>query len=406
MNLRKLEEKDLNFLLEIRNDGSTRTHLENDSVFTLDECKNWYKNLKSDWYIIEVDSLPVGYIRTSESGSVGIDIHMNYRRRGYATQAYMIFMRDKKTANLWVFEDNEVAVRLYKKIGFEITNTHKTVRDKKYIFMRYKKPRLCSVIALYTGKRPVTQRSQYYTQWYGAQLVKCLIGYHEHIDAGLDYDTVIICNRENDNTLNEAEKLLQSYNGKPTKNGKFIIEFRENKGISFGAYHCAYNKFKNEYDYFFFTEDDVIFSEKNWYKNVYYRWKELELDAPDLGFLCVKGIGRKVHTGIHCHGGIGLTSKKILELVVNTELEHFDWDSTTYNGDRLKGEKLETRFTSRIVRNLKKSLFAYETCMYVKFFNNYSYELGSPNYIGIPKGVVKPKDFKLDWDKIKKAWTD
>jgi hypothetical protein len=33
--------------------------------------------------------------------------------------------------------------------------------------------------------------------------------------------------------------------------------------------------------------------------------------------------------------------------------------------------------------------------MYVKFFNNYSYELGSPNYIGIPKGSVKPEDFKF-----------
>lgn len=406
MNIRKLERADLPFLLEVRNDKSTRIHLENDSIFSLGECEKWYKNLKSNWYIIEVEKEPVGYIRTNEEGDVGIDIHMNYRRRGHATHAYRLFLKDKKIASLWVFSDNEVAVRLYKKIGFELTDTYKKIRDKKYIFMTYKKPRLCSVIALYTGKRPVTRGNDYYTKWYGPQLVKCLTGFHTHIDGGLDYDTIIICNRENNNTLNAAEKILQMYDGKKTKNGKFIVEFRENKGISFGAYNYAYNKFKNEYDYFFFTEDDIIFNATNWYMNLYYRWKELEQDVPNLGFLCAKGIGADIHTGIHCHGGIGLTSKEILDLMINTESEHFNWDGDLYNSNTLKGEMVETRFTSRLVRNFDKALFAYETCMYLKFFDNYCMEVGSPNYIGVPKGAVNPEDFKLDWDRIKKMWVD
>lgn len=404
MNLRKLEKSDLPFLLEIRNDDSTRIHLENDSTFTLEECERWYENLKTDWYIIEVDSLPVGYIRTNENGDVGIDIHMNHRRRGYATQAYMLLLRDKKTANLWVFDNNKIAFRLYKKLGFETTDTHKIIRNKKYVFMTYKKPRLCSVIALYTGKRPVTEGNDYYTKWYGTQLVKCLTGYHEHIDAGLDYDTVIICNRQSDNGFNEAEKLLQSYNDKKTKNGKFIIEFRQNRGISFGAYNHAYTKYKNDYDYFFFTEDDIIFCEKNWYKNLYYRWKELELDVPNLGFLCAKGIGNKVYTGIHCHGGIGLTSKEILELMINTESDCFNWDGNDYNADHRKGYVAETRFTSRLVREFDKKLFPYENCMYLKFFDNYCMEVGNPNYIGVPDGAVKPEDFNLNWDKINSDW--
>lgn len=406
MNLRKLEKTDLPFLLEIRNDDSTRIHLENDSAFTLEECERWYDTLKSDWYIIEVDSLPVGYIRTNESGDIGVDIHMNYRRRGYATQAYIIFLRDKKTANLWVFENNKIAVRLYKKLGFETTDTHKVIRNNNYIFMTYKKPRLCSVIALYTGKRPVTGYSDYFTKWYGTQLVKCLTGYHEHIDAGIDYDTVIICNRQSDSGLNEAETLLQSYNGKETKNGKFVIEFRQNKGISFGAYNHAYNKYKNDYDNFFFTEDDIIWSAKNWYKNLYYRWKELETDVPDLGFLCAKGIGANIHTGIHCHGGIGLTSKKILDLMMSAESEYFNWDGNDYNGNSVKGEILETRFTSRLVRKFNKRLFPYENCMYLKFFDNYCMENGKPNCIGVPKGAVNPEDFNLNWDKIKSDWAN
>lgn len=138
MNLRKLEKTDLQFLLEIRNDDSTRVNLENDSIFTLEECEKWYNNLKSDWYIIEVGSLPVGYVRTNENGDIGIDIHMNHRRCGYATQAYMILLQDRKTANLWVFENNTAAVALYKKLGFEETVINKIIRDKKYIFMTYK----------------------------------------------------------------------------------------------------------------------------------------------------------------------------------------------------------------------------------------------------------------------------
>ena len=38
MILRKLTEDDLNFLIEVRNDESTRKFLENDSEFTSDEC--------------------------------------------------------------------------------------------------------------------------------------------------------------------------------------------------------------------------------------------------------------------------------------------------------------------------------------------------------------------------------
>ena len=38
-----LEEKDLPFLLEIRNNPSTRKFLEVDKIFTLEECKKWYK---------------------------------------------------------------------------------------------------------------------------------------------------------------------------------------------------------------------------------------------------------------------------------------------------------------------------------------------------------------------------
>ena len=53
--LRPLTKEDLPFLLEVRNDYSTRNNLENNSIFTLEQCQTWFDNLKSPWYIIEIN---------------------------------------------------------------------------------------------------------------------------------------------------------------------------------------------------------------------------------------------------------------------------------------------------------------------------------------------------------------
>ena len=137
INLRKLLETDLPFLLEIRNHESTRKNLENNSIFTLEQCQNWYKTLSSPWLIILKDNIRVGYVRTSE-GCVGIDIHMDHRKKGYAKQAYKEYLKDKNYAKLWVFEDN-FAKELYIKLDFTPTGIFKIIRGKKYILMEYKK---------------------------------------------------------------------------------------------------------------------------------------------------------------------------------------------------------------------------------------------------------------------------
>jgi ribosomal protein S18 acetylase RimI-like enzyme len=135
MILRKLLESDLLFLLEVRNDDSTRCNLENDSIFTLNECIEWYLNTKPIWYIIEVDGISVGYIRTS-GDAVGADIHPKYRRMGYAREAYKLYLKDKKYATLWVFYDN-FAKQLYKQLGFVENGNSKIIRDRNYIQMIY-----------------------------------------------------------------------------------------------------------------------------------------------------------------------------------------------------------------------------------------------------------------------------
>jgi len=136
MILRKLTVDDLNFLIEVRNDESTRKFLENDSEFTSDECKSWFESNNPLWFIIEVNGESVGYIRTN-GDEVGCDIHPNFRRKGYAKEAYKIYLSYKNYADLWVFEDN-FAKKLYEDLGFLETSKTKLIRGKKYIHMEYK----------------------------------------------------------------------------------------------------------------------------------------------------------------------------------------------------------------------------------------------------------------------------
>jgi ribosomal protein S18 acetylase RimI-like enzyme len=133
MILKKLKVEDLKFLLDVRNDDSTRKFLENDSIFIYEECLNWFKTNNPLWFIIEVDNKPVGYIRTNGS-EIGCDIHPNFRRMGFAKEAYQEYLKDKDFASLWVFEDN-FAKKLYEKLGFKHSGLTKIIRNREYIHM-------------------------------------------------------------------------------------------------------------------------------------------------------------------------------------------------------------------------------------------------------------------------------
>jgi RimJ/RimL family protein N-acetyltransferase len=134
--LRELTIWDLPFILDVRNNETTRANLENDSVFTLEQCANWFLDTKPNWYVIEIDENSVGYIRT-KGDEVGIDIHPNYRRKGYAREAYKLYLKTKQYASLWVFVDN-FAKTLYTELGFIETGNFKIIRNRKYIEMLWK----------------------------------------------------------------------------------------------------------------------------------------------------------------------------------------------------------------------------------------------------------------------------
>ena len=136
--LLSLLESDLPFLIEVRNDESTRSQLGNDSLFTLEDSTQWFIKEQPEWLLIINHNLTrIGYIRI-DGDTIGIDIHPNFRRKGYARLAYQKYLEDTDYADLWVFEDNH-AKKLYEELGFVETGEYETLRDRKYLKMIYEK---------------------------------------------------------------------------------------------------------------------------------------------------------------------------------------------------------------------------------------------------------------------------
>ncbi len=133
----EMQKEHLPFLLEIRNDETTRLMLEDNRTFSLEECETWFATLKGKWYVIENSTGNlVGYFRTNDN-QVGCDIHPKFRRQGYARKAYLEYLKDKTYSELWVFDDN-FAKNLYLSLGFKENGNFKTVRNRKYIEMIWK----------------------------------------------------------------------------------------------------------------------------------------------------------------------------------------------------------------------------------------------------------------------------
>lgn len=130
MLLRPMIEKDLPFMLEIRNE--IRHLLHDNREFTLAETVDWYRQTMPENYVVVVDQRSVGVMRVTRykqhgySAEIGGDIHKDYRRQGYAMRAYSLLIPylfsapDIDELFLEVLFANMPAFNLYHKLGFEI----------------------------------------------------------------------------------------------------------------------------------------------------------------------------------------------------------------------------------------------------------------------------------------------
>jgi hypothetical protein len=152
------------------------------------------------------------------------------------------------------------------------------------------------IICCYFGDR----RNVHNTPTNILDFIKINVENEINIENEIDTDVILV----NNNSGNiEANEFLNSYDGVKTKNGKIIVETRENRGGSFGAYYYSFLKYKDEYDYWFFCEDDVLIYEDGYMKE----FVNYLNTSPELGFVSLAPISSNPFP-THSGGGCGLTS--------------------------------------------------------------------------------------------------
>ena len=163
----------------------------------------------------------------------------------------------------------------------------------------------CRVIPFYFGKRRISFNSAPHD----LPLAQFVCENQRKIDPGegLTVDTVLV---NNSPECELANKFFDKIDGKKTKSGKFIVINGDNVGISFGAYNKAFELFRNDYQYWAFTEDDIIVNNDGYFRKCI----DQMANNQDLGFVALIGVSGSGATR-HAHGGIGISSTAILERV-------------------------------------------------------------------------------------------
>lgn len=135
LTIKALKEKHLEDLRNLRNDPETNTYLTTNIPINEISQKEWFKKLCLDgskmYMAIESpEDNFMGVVRVDEwdkvnrSVRIGIDIHKDFRGKGFATEAYKAlfkyFFEDLSINRIWleVVDYNSIAISLYNKLGF------------------------------------------------------------------------------------------------------------------------------------------------------------------------------------------------------------------------------------------------------------------------------------------------
>ena len=183
---------------------------------------------------------------------------------------------------------------------------------------------------------------------------------HKELDPGCPMDLIIVNHEIGDM---QSRKFLNMYDGTPIHSGvvRILHRPRISFDLSFGSYKYAFWKFQDEYDYWFFCEDDVLPLKENMVQGMIDMMEEDDkvgmVSAVTFNHLPVHHYvfdtdGYITRTGQHAphiHGGVGLTSTKVLKHVNSALPEYF----YTPNILEDKGKKPSDKFSYENENNIE-----------------------------------------------------
>jgi len=146
LGFRPLTESDIPTLNEIRNECAEE-YLHDSRTFTVEQSLEWFRTTKPDFWAITLGVQMIGYFRISNYSKVnrnlyvGADLHKDWRGRGLAYKAYLIFIPfilekyELHKITLEVLATNTRALNLYKKLGFaeEGAKREEVLKKGKYV---------------------------------------------------------------------------------------------------------------------------------------------------------------------------------------------------------------------------------------------------------------------------------
>lgn len=153
LNIRLLERHDIEFARCLHNENSVLMRLSDASHVSELQQEKWFETIslsctKRRYVVVEKKTNEyVGIFRVdaidmdNRSVCVGLDIDKNKRGQGYASEVYQYFLdyfffqRGFHRIYLATLETNNVALSLYKKLGFEVEGRSKEAvfRDGKFL---------------------------------------------------------------------------------------------------------------------------------------------------------------------------------------------------------------------------------------------------------------------------------
>ncbi len=208
------------------------------------------------------------------------------------------------------------------------------------------------------------------------RLIDFTLEVESSVDPGCETDLIIVNSMTG---CTQGDQYLDTLHGKRLRYGSVKVMHRENVGISFGSYNHAFATFKSDYDYYLFTEDDVIINGEH-YAEIGIK---TFLKHKNCGFVAYLALGYDANiNGRAAAGGAGLSSYAVLNHAYRSygTLSHFKGSSLDNRWEHiLQGELAFTHdiaklgyLLTEIDPEVKLYDFAYDLMRGIKVCKRYA----------------------------------